>query len=78
MGPVPSQEICKDFFKKVGGKKDFQQKNLGGAIVNKDGEQHECPLEDGPGEFGWCQVTALPGCFVAVFVLFSDTKFKEP
>jgi len=58
MGPVPSQDICKEFFRRIGGKKAFQEENEGakGAKVNMDGEQHQCPIEDGSGEFGWCQL----------------------
>ena len=61
MEPVPSQEICKGFFRGIGGKEAFQKQNEGakGAKVNMDGEQHQCPVVDGPGEFGWCQVTGL-------------------
>jgi len=58
MEPVPSQEICKGFFRRIGGKEAFQKQNEGakGAKVNMDGEQHQCPVVDGPGEFGWCQL----------------------
>ena len=52
MTPPPTNNICEDFFAKDGGNKRFAD----GAIINRNGEQHECFTEKGPGDFGWCEV----------------------
>ena len=57
-GDLPSQQICDEFFERVGGRKLFKEANLGGAKITMNGEQHECSTEEGPGEFGWCKVGA--------------------
>ena len=58
-GKLPSQEICENFFKSVGGKQHFLKEGLSGAKINIDGKQHECSTHEGPGEFGWCRVRCL-------------------
>ena len=52
MKPPPTDNVCKDFFAKNGGKVEFAD----GARINRNGKQHECFAEKGPGDFGWCEV----------------------
>ena len=55
-GDLPSKQICRDFFKKVGGKKHFLDEHINGAKINMYGRSHECSIKEGPGEYGWCWV----------------------
>ena len=59
MRPTPKNPICEDFFQKVGGKEKFSESTWDGAKIYRNGQQHDCFTEEGPGDFGWCAVGSI-------------------
>ena len=74
MRPTPTNPICEDFFQKFGGKERFNESTWDGAKIYSNGQQHDCFTEEGPGDFGWCEVGEIFRFLLPFYFYFQRSR----